>query len=206
MFVRRGAFAELRARVSQRAGPAGVAVPATAEGQASLSELEPLVVAVAQAEVGRTTAVRTPRVAPEDDKARVAALEAAVQRAIGVLNRVLGIHHQDDAAFQPLLECQAKASELRLKLSRVVSTSRDYPADRVDEAILPFADLMLWRPYMVVDYDHLIAAPASELRRIADHLQLPVSDDTTRAVKRYASEFVSIGFRHDRAGRAGGPC
>ncbi|HEY7647652.1 MAG TPA: adenylate/guanylate cyclase domain-containing protein [Methylomirabilota bacterium] len=138
----RGAFTELRARVSQRAGPAGVAVPATAEGQASLGELEPLVVAVAQAEVGRTTAVRTPRTAPEDDKARVAALEAAVQRAIGVLNRVLGIHHQDDAAFQPLLECQAKASELRLKLSRVVSTSRDYPADRVDEAMLPFADLL----------------------------------------------------------------
>lgn len=137
----RGAFAELRTRASQRARPAGVAVPAPLERLESLNDLEPLVMAVAQAEVGRA-AVPRPRAAPEDDKARQAALEAAVQRAIGVLNRVLGISHQDDPAFHPLLECQAKASELRLKLSRVASTSRDYPAERVDEAMLPFADLL----------------------------------------------------------------
>jgi class 3 adenylate cyclase len=138
----RGAFAELRARASQRAGPAGIAVPATMESLASLSELEPLVAAVAQAEVGRNAVARASKAVPEDDKARLAALEAAVQRAIGVFNRVLAVHHQDDAAFQPLLECQAKASELRLKLSRVTSTSRDYPAERVDEAMMPFADLL----------------------------------------------------------------
>jgi class 3 adenylate cyclase len=138
----RGAFAELRARASQRAGPAGIAVPATMESLASLSELEPLVAAVAQAEVGRSAVARASKAVPEDDKARLAALEAAVQRAIGVFNRVLAVHHQDDAAFQPLLECQAKASELRLKLSRITSTSRDYPAERVDEAMMPFADLL----------------------------------------------------------------
>lgn len=137
----RGAFAELRTRAGQRAGSVGVAIPAGLESAEALNDLEPLVLAVAQAEAGRAAAVR-PRATPEDDKARQAALEAAVQRAIGVLNRVLGITHQDDAAFQPLLECQAKASELRLKLSRAASASRDYPAERVDEAMLPFADLL----------------------------------------------------------------
>ena len=65
--------------------------------------------------------------------------------------------------------------------------------------ILPFADLMARRPYVVVDYDCLMAAPAAELRRIADRLHLPASDETARAIDQYAGEFISTGFRHDQA-------
>ena len=41
------------------------------------------------------------------DEAEISAVEGAVQRALGVLNRVLAIGHRDDPAFRPLLECQA---------------------------------------------------------------------------------------------------
>ena len=65
--------------------------------------------------------------------------------------------------------------------------------------ILPFAELMRQRPYIVVDYDRLMTAPAAELRRIAHHLHLPISQETARGIDRYAAEFVSVGFRHDQA-------
>ena len=65
--------------------------------------------------------------------------------------------------------------------------------------ILPFAELMTRRPFIVVDYDRLIAAPAGEMRRIAQGLRLPLSTETESAVGRYAQEFVSVGFRHDQA-------
>lgn len=134
------AFGALSTRVFQRAAQAGVNITQSADRITSLAELEPLLEAVTQAEAGRVAARE--RAVPEDDGARQAALEAAVQRAIAVLNRVLGVSHPDDPAFHPLLECQAKASELRLKLSRVAATNRDYSAHRVDEATRPFADLL----------------------------------------------------------------
>src|SRR5207245_3492012 len=65
------------------------------------------------------------------DEAEISAVEGAVQRALGVLNRVLGIGHRDDPAFRPLLECQAKASELRLSLSRAVAEQRGYTVKQV---------------------------------------------------------------------------
>jgi class 3 adenylate cyclase len=134
------AFGALSSRVFQRAAQAGVNITQSAERITSLAELEPLLEAITQAEAGRVAARE--RAVAEDDGSRQAALEAAVQRAIGVLNRVLGVSHPEDPAFHPLLECQAKASELRLKLSRVAATNRDYSAHRVDEATRPFADLL----------------------------------------------------------------
>ena len=136
----RVAFGALSTRVFQRAAQAGVNITQSADRIASLAELEPLLEAVNQAEAGRVAARE--RAVTEDDGSRTAALETAVQRAIGVLNRVLGVSHPEDPAFHPLLECQAKASELRLKLSRVASANRDYSAHRVDEATKPFADLL----------------------------------------------------------------
>ena len=85
------------------------------------------------------------------DEAEISAVEGAVQRALGVLNRVLGIGHRDDPAFRPLLECQAKASELRLSLSRAVAEQRGYTVKQVDQAMLPFADLLT----LVTGREHL---------------------------------------------------
>ncbi len=85
------------------------------------------------------------------DEAEISAIEGAVQRALGVLNRVLAIGHRDDPAFRPLLECQAKASELRLSLSRAVAEQRGYTVKQVDQAMLPFADLLT----LVTGREHL---------------------------------------------------
>ncbi|MBI2014930.1 MAG: adenylate/guanylate cyclase domain-containing protein [Candidatus Rokubacteria bacterium] len=71
-----------------------------------------------------------------------AALTAAVQRALAVLNRVIALTHLDDPAFGPLIECQAKAGEFRLLLSRTLTERRGTSAKQVQEAILPFESLL----------------------------------------------------------------
>jgi len=85
------------------------------------------------------------------DEAEISAVEGAVQRALGVLNRVLSIGHRDDPGFRPLLECQAKAGELRLTLSRAVTEQRGYTVKQVDQAMLPFADFLT----LVTGREHL---------------------------------------------------
>jgi len=83
-------------------------------------------------------AAAAPAVSEED----TAALTAAVQRGIGVLNRILSVTHLDDPAFGPLIECQAKAGEFRLLLSRTMSERRGVAAKQVEEAVLPFESLL----------------------------------------------------------------
>lgn len=76
------------------------------------------------------------------DEEEVAAFKTAVQRAISVLTRVLGIVHLDDPAFPALLESQAKASELRLALARAGGERRGVSAKDVLEAVVPFEHLL----------------------------------------------------------------
>jgi len=80
--------------------------------------------------------------APSAGEEEIAAFKAAVQRANGVLTRVLGIVHLDDPAFPALLECQAKASELRLAFSRAGAERRGVTAKEVLDQILPFENLL----------------------------------------------------------------
>ncbi|MBI2159752.1 MAG: adenylate/guanylate cyclase domain-containing protein [Candidatus Rokubacteria bacterium] len=86
----------------------------------------------------RAAAAVAPAVSEED----TAALTATVQRGIGVLNRILSVTHLDDPAFGPLIECQAKAGEFRLLLSRTMSERRGVGAKQIDEAIVPFESLL----------------------------------------------------------------
>jgi len=76
------------------------------------------------------------------DETEIAAVKTAVQRAITVLTRVLGIGHMDDPAFPSLLECQAKASELRVAFTRAGGEGRNLTAERVIENIHPFENLL----------------------------------------------------------------
>jgi class 3 adenylate cyclase len=71
-----------------------------------------------------------------------AAFKTAVQRAIGVLTRVLAVTHLDDPMFPALLECQARASELRLALSRTNPERRGVDVKEVIDAIQPFESLL----------------------------------------------------------------
>src|SRR2546422_1199348 len=88
---------------------------------------------------GEPTASDEPPFAVEEE---IAALKAAVQRANGVLTRVLGVVHLDDPAFPALLECQAKASELRLAFSRAGGERRGATAKEGLDQLLPFENLL----------------------------------------------------------------
>jgi len=79
---------------------------------------------------------------PAGGEEEAAAFKASVPRAIGVLTRVLGVIHLDDPAFPPLLECQAKASELRLALSRAGTDRRGSTAKEVGDWLRPFENLL----------------------------------------------------------------
>ncbi|HEU5323442.1 MAG TPA: hypothetical protein VFX28_21725, partial [Methylomirabilota bacterium] len=129
------AFSDFRARLVQRAAGLGVDAGAP-EAIATLIDAEPILAAIQEAESKSLEAA--PAAGAEDKRA----LEGAVQRALSVLTRVLLIGHRDDAVFHPLLECQGKASDLRLKLSRALAGETEYTAQRVDDTILPFADLL----------------------------------------------------------------
>lgn len=83
-----------------------------------------------------------PEAASSADETEIAAVKAAVRHAINVLTRVLGISHMDDPAFPSLLECQAKASELRVAFSRAGHEGRGPAADKVLDNIKPFEDLL----------------------------------------------------------------
>jgi class 3 adenylate cyclase len=81
--------------------------------------------------------------APSADEEGQQAFRAAVQRANGVLARVLSVVHLDDPAFPALLECQAKATELRLAFTRAGADRRGLTAKDVLEQLIPFENLMI---------------------------------------------------------------
>jgi len=81
--------------------------------------------------------------APSADEEGQQAFRAAVQRANGVLARVLSVVHLDDPAFPALLECQAKATELRLAFTRAGADRRGLTAKDVLEQLVPFENLMI---------------------------------------------------------------
>ena len=80
---------------------------------------------------------------PSTDEEGQQAFRAAVQRANGVLARVLSVVHLDDPAFPALLECQAKATELRLAFTRAGADRRGLTAKDVLEQLVPFENLMI---------------------------------------------------------------
>src|SRR5262245_47581753 len=139
------AFTDFRARLVQRAAALGVDA-GTPEGIATLVDAEPILAAIQEVEGRGLDGAAAVGVTADKH-----ALEVAVQQALAVLSRVLVIGHRDDTAFHPLLECQAKASDLRLKLSRAMSGESEYTPQRVEEAILPFSDLLA----LVVGHDQL---------------------------------------------------
>jgi class 3 adenylate cyclase len=81
--------------------------------------------------------------APSGDEEGQQAFKAAVQRANGVLARVLSVVHLDDPAFPALLECQAKATELRLAFTRSGADRRGLTAKDVLEQLVAFENLMI---------------------------------------------------------------
>ena len=62
--------------------------------------------------------------------------------------------------------------------------------------VVPYFRDLRDRPYVVVDYDLVLAHPAPQLQRIAAALGLPVTQQTEAAIRAYAAEFLRPGMRH----------
>src|SRR3989441_606034 len=92
-----GEFIDLRSSVLDAARTLGVTAPAPAAID-GLKALEPVVRALAEATV---------------NEPRRATLAEARRRVLVVLDRIMTINHVDDPNFAALLECQAKAREIR---------------------------------------------------------------------------------------------
>ena len=64
--------------------------------------------------------------------------------------------------------------------------------------VVPHFGLLREQPLLVVDFDRLAAAPAEELRRIAEFLGFPWTDARAAAAARFAERFLAEGLRHHR--------
>jgi hypothetical protein len=62
--------------------------------------------------------------------------------------------------------------------------------------VVPYFRQLRGRPFVVVDYDLVLADPGPQLRRIAAALALPVTAQTAGAIEAYAGQFLRPGMRH----------
>jgi hypothetical protein len=62
--------------------------------------------------------------------------------------------------------------------------------------VVPYFRELRGRPFVVVDYDLVLADPEQQLRRIAAALALPVTPETQVTIEAYAAQFLHPGMRH----------
>lgn len=62
--------------------------------------------------------------------------------------------------------------------------------------VVPFFRRLAQRPFVVTDFDALVAKPEAELSRVAERLALPLGPDARAAVEAYARGFLDAGRRH----------
>jgi hypothetical protein len=62
--------------------------------------------------------------------------------------------------------------------------------------VVPYFRELRRYPFVVVDYDLVLADPARQLRRIAGALTLPVTAQIDGAIEAYAGQFLRPGMRH----------
>jgi hypothetical protein len=66
--------------------------------------------------------------------------------------------------------------------------------------VVPYFRDLARHPFVVVDYDLLMADPVGQLERIAELLELPLDDAIRANIRAYAESFLSEGRRHTRFG------
>ena len=66
--------------------------------------------------------------------------------------------------------------------------------------VVPYFREMARHPFVVVDYDLLMADPVAQLERIAERLALPLDDAVRADIRAYAESFLSDDRRHTRYG------
>src|SRR5712664_1080231 len=119
----RAEFVQLRSELVASAESLGVAVPDVVE---SAKSLEPVLAAMAAAIAAQR---------------RRAALEEARGRVVAVLDRVIGVRHEDEENFAPLATAQTKAAEIKGAALGLADATVEQAQALVD-SVRPFADLL----------------------------------------------------------------
>jgi hypothetical protein len=131
------AFADLRSAMVEQAG--ALSITLEAESLGTLRDLEPVLDAIAAAEVRRV---------------RLAAWEAARKDALLVLERVRAIVHREDRSLPTLTECQGRARELHATLSGPAPEALEEETTRLPEQTRPYTELLaLIEGWNVLDDD-----------------------------------------------------
>ena len=63
--------------------------------------------------------------------------------------------------------------------------------------LLPYLHLLSGRPRVVVDYDLLMLEPHRQLHRIANRLQIEISEEINEAIDLFAADFLDEKLRHN---------
>ncbi|MFQ5664819.1 MAG: sulfotransferase family protein [Candidatus Binatia bacterium] len=64
--------------------------------------------------------------------------------------------------------------------------------------VVPYFRRIQERPFVVVDYDLLMANPVAQMERVAGALDIPVTAGTKNAIQTYAAEFLRRSMRHSQ--------
>jgi hypothetical protein len=62
--------------------------------------------------------------------------------------------------------------------------------------VVPNLSMIANRPFMVADYDLVMADPRRELQRIANGLKIPLTDTSKAGIDQFASDFLDPNLRH----------
>ena len=62
--------------------------------------------------------------------------------------------------------------------------------------VVPYFRQLGRYPFVVVDYDLLMADPRGQLERMAEQLQIPLDDQARQGIEEYAGAFLRPGMRH----------
>jgi hypothetical protein len=153
---------------------------------------------------------------------RQASLAGLEREAVDVIRRrfggvpIWGFKYAQTLRMLPFWEAVFRAAELdpsfvvalRNPLSVAQSRARLDPLRGHQEksdlewlvSIVPYFRAMARYPYVVVDYDLLMAQPVAQLERIAERLGLPLDDAIRADLRAYADSFLSDARRHTRYG------
>jgi len=64
--------------------------------------------------------------------------------------------------------------------------------------VVPYFRRICGCPFVVVDYDLIMAAPTEQLERMAAALALPITDDVRASISEYVNVFLRADMRHSR--------
>jgi hypothetical protein len=121
----RTSFTDLRSTMLEHAG--SLAVVLDTEGVESCRDLEPVLAAIRAA---------------EEQRARVAAWEAARESVLVVLDRVMALIHREEKGFTPLVECRERAREMHAALSGAPPDDLEHETKMIPRKVRPYLELV----------------------------------------------------------------